>query len=151
MENYYKKRHGIARLCGTEVKKKQKLNLSQQTAWAGLGCESEAPGKNKGKAKGSCEKRSFPFPFAGCCTEKKAKGYEYFVNKENSAFPLFSFVGKLIILIVDFNKFGADKSCFSTKEPRAADYGERAKLNQVRIASQQLLRKGGKRTDERFY
>ena len=58
---------------------------------------------------------------------------------------------KLIILIVDFNKFGADKSCFSTKEPRAADYGERAKLNQIRIASQQLLRKGGKRTDERFY
>ena len=49
MENYYKKRHGIARLCGTEVKKKQKLNLSQQTVWAGLGCESEAPGKNKGK------------------------------------------------------------------------------------------------------
>ena len=49
MENYYKKRHGIARLCGTELKKKQKLNLSQQTVWAGLGCESEAPGKNKGK------------------------------------------------------------------------------------------------------
>lgn len=56
MENYYKKRHGIARLCGTEVKKKQKLNLSQQTVWAGLGCESEAPGKIKGKAPFSTEK-----------------------------------------------------------------------------------------------
>ena len=49
MENYYKKRHGLARLCGTEVKKRPKLNLSQQTVLAGLVCESEASGKNKGK------------------------------------------------------------------------------------------------------
>lgn len=48
MENYYKNATVLLGYADG-VKKKQKLNLSQQTAWAGLGCESEAPGKNKGK------------------------------------------------------------------------------------------------------
>ena len=40
------------------------------------------------------------------------RGYEYFVNKEIFSDFLFSFSLKLIILMVDFNKFGPDKSCF---------------------------------------
>ena len=51
MENYYKKRHGIARLCGTEVKKKQKLRFGRASA-----VNRKPLGKIKGKAPFSTEK-----------------------------------------------------------------------------------------------
>ena len=57
MENYYKKRHGIARLCGTEVKKKQKIKSQPTNRFGRASAVNRKPlGKIKGKAPFSTEK-----------------------------------------------------------------------------------------------
>ncbi|RGQ42766.1 hypothetical protein DWY99_04220 [[Clostridium] leptum] len=57
MENYYKKRHGIARLCETEAKKKQKNQISASKRFGQASAVNRRPlGKIKGKASFSTEK-----------------------------------------------------------------------------------------------